>query len=42
MPLEKLLIGFKWELREERSEVLINRQNLSSPMSKAVVTESAL
>jgi len=36
------LAGFKWELREERNEVLINKQNLSSHMSKAAVIESVL
>lgn len=42
MPLAKVLIGFKRELREERSEVLINKENLSSQMTKVAVTESIL
>lgn len=42
MPLAKVLIGFKKELREERSEVLINKENLSSQMTKVAVTESVL
>lgn len=42
MPLAKVLIGFKRELREERSEVLINKKNLSSQITKVAVTESIL
>lgn len=43
MPLAKVLIGFKRELREERSEVLLKKkENLSSQMTKVAVTESIL
>lgn len=42
MPLAKVLIGFKRELREERNEVLINKENLSSQITKVAVTESVL
>lgn len=42
MPLAKALIGFKRELREERSEVLINKENLFSQMTKVGETESVL
>lgn len=42
MPVAKLLIGFRWEIRKERSLQLINKQNLSSQMSKVVLIESVV
>lgn len=42
MPVAKLLIGFRWKIRKERSLQLINKQNLSSQMSKVVLIESGV